>query len=730
MQRKTSLKDVIESFIDKDAENALDDSYRSFWNSLLIFAVKNKDDIPKNGALWEGAAFWQFATCQIWDDWITFKDWDCPPSRAEFRKDLKSIVERCTGLDWKRIQSIGSEGISKYRFKRLVAATAINYGFSNLEQLLSAFIRYYIEFELDEMSTFVGKKVLIDHVKETYPSFDNILKHATKRPYYKSLIKSSSEPHFAPVLPNEKKLTVHDERIEELRHDYFERSHVKGKVKSFIKNTAHGYFKIHGEGGTGKSAIMADLVNEFRDESYREEYLCVYHFIVSGANTATTKNFIKSLYKQLTEFFDLSDLEEEYRGILNSMNEEWDEFINNLIKKSSQLLHQASREKLLIFVDGLDEISQFDQTYTVAGRNLFYIPKKLPENVFFIVSSRHDNQQEYEIDLEEKVTLGKTEPEHRAEIKEYIKNKLSLPSVIKWIEADEEKSWRIEGKSDEDSLLNTLCIKSDYTFLYLFHLFRKIEHFNIKKLPDGLKGIYKNEYQRLFTTKEHEPLKKRILSAFAVFRPDISIKRLSIFCGTNDELLVTLMKDWLDIRLIAVEEEDGDFYYKINHLTFHEFITKDVPDIKPLKFSAEPHDRLIDALYSSFTLTGKSIKFKPVLPQRLKEETFRHLYSSLKLRNKVELFAKVLRNKHILREFYALGIISNKIIIKDMGTICNAIKASGKRELAKTIALRFIKEIAEAENPIISVQDIHDGSHNTMSYFMDCFNEYNRHEER
>lgn len=262
-------------------------------------------------------------------------------------------------------------------------------------------------------------------------------------------------------------------QIERLSTNFFERKYIFQEIDIFLNKNNCGFITVRGEAGAGKSAILANAVQKYKNS---EKLYCVYFFISTGSGFNDTVNFIESLYKQLDRIYDLSSLKESYSNLSNATgHSRYGYFLKELI----ETVAIQKEKKLLIIVDALDEIFGNDPTKVRSETNLLYIPKELPQNVFFLISSRNSRQQNYKGAILE-LSLEKDQLHQQQDIRGYIKKQTEREDVKKWIQ---------KNKLATEAFIELLCEKCEYRFIYLFHVFQDISEFDKDSLPNGIIGL-------------------------------------------------------------------------------------------------------------------------------------------------------------------------------------------------------------------------------------------------
>jgi hypothetical protein len=141
------------------------------------------------------------------------------------------------------------------------------------------------------------------------------------------------------------------------------REEMLSRINEYLRGDERKVMAVIGEGGSGKSALMAQA-------TLKEEY-CIYRFIGATPGSASLEGMLLNLAKDLKEKLDVpGDIPTEPREL------------NNYIQER---LNQATAEEpLTVFIDALDQLP--DETKSVS--ELFEIfPEDLPPHAKVVVSA-------------------------------------------------------------------------------------------------------------------------------------------------------------------------------------------------------------------------------------------------------------------------------------------------------------------------------------------------------
>lgn len=153
------------------------------------------------------------------------------------------------------------------------------------------------------------------------------------------------------------------------------REEILEKISIYINNpNERRIMSLIGKSGSGKSSVIAEAarLNEGTGS------LLVYRFIGTSSPSSNVVSLLQSVCGQIAKYFNI-----EAKALGNEGDEKAWYDINGLIQIFGNCLSLATNEKpLLLLLDSLDQLSDTDQ-----GRDLYWLPKEIPDNVHFIVSS-------------------------------------------------------------------------------------------------------------------------------------------------------------------------------------------------------------------------------------------------------------------------------------------------------------------------------------------------------
>ncbi|ELU05341.1 hypothetical protein CAPTEDRAFT_193037 [Capitella teleta] len=167
---------------------------------------------------------------------------------------------------------------------------------------------------------------------------------------------------------------LHHAHGSRLRDNFVGRSPLLKQCLSALKENKHQLLLLIGKPGCGKSALMASLVQEYASSpSVCSSALCtLVHFVGAAPGSANVIAILRQLCSELIRRFALNkDIPQEFK---------------NLVTVFAECLTEAASmcsSPLVLFMDGVDLLDDVHH-----ARNMEWLPKELPQNVVFVISSK------------------------------------------------------------------------------------------------------------------------------------------------------------------------------------------------------------------------------------------------------------------------------------------------------------------------------------------------------
>jgi hypothetical protein len=158
----------------------------------------------------------------------------------------------------------------------------------------------------------------------------------------------------------------------EERLEYFVgREGILGEIANYLRSDDRKLFVIAGEGGSGKSALIAKAVEEA--QAAHPDAALVYRFIGATPGSSDARSLLNSLCREISRVYGApeDDVPIGFRDLVPEFNQ--------------RLGLAKADQPLLVFLDSLDQLSEAH-----GARGLSWLPSELPAGVSLVVSTRMD----------------------------------------------------------------------------------------------------------------------------------------------------------------------------------------------------------------------------------------------------------------------------------------------------------------------------------------------------
>ena len=333
--------------------------------------------------------------------------------------------------------------------------------------------------------------------------------------------------------------------IEEKIRRFCGRGFVFNTFQQFITENPHGYFTIVGDAGMGKSSIVAKYVSQHKSP-------CYFNILVEGRNRPEL--FLKSIRRQLIGRYHLP----------NSADADLPTLLANVAEKLT------SDQPFVIAIDALDEVEQEPRG------NILYLPKTLPNNVYFLLTRRPyslDKKRllvevpEKELDLRDQKYIN----DNQDDIKEYIRFVINTDTEYK----KGLRNW-IQSRSIPDTIfVEQVANKSENNFMYLRYVLPAIakgdyNDLSLKELPDGLRQYYQSHWVRMGMEAKPGQLIEIVLYILLEIGTPIPCKMIAGIAKVDECDVGKVLDKW--VEYLKKQNVEGEICYTIYHASFLDFL--------------------------------------------------------------------------------------------------------------------------------------------------------------
>jgi hypothetical protein len=340
------------------------------------------------------------------------------------------------------------------------------------------------------------------------------------------------------------------------------REFVFAAINKFLNQSDRGYFTIIGDPGIGKSAILAHYVSQNPGVVY-------YNVEISGKNCV--EEFLTTICTQLIEIAQNQGIKNLTTNFSDSTTED-SGFLSLLLQQISNRLQP--KQRLIITIDGCDRIDINNQP---RGSNIFYLPRYLPEKVYFILSRRLFLADKSGLLIEtpaQSLDLSNYPEQNRADIQEYIKTYLNELSNS----VDASAPYRTvrslsEEKNPGDVSLNTIeqGFNDETNFMYVKEILADIAE---DIYPQNLQIYYQNHLEKMIlATHKQQPMALQVLNILVQEQP-ISIEAIAERLDTDEYEIKVILDKWREF--LHLESIAAEIHYSIYHASFRDWLRQQI----------------------------------------------------------------------------------------------------------------------------------------------------------
>ena len=349
------------------------------------------------------------------------------------------------------------------------------------------------------------------------------------------------------------------------------RGFVFAAFANFINTNKKGYFTVIGDAGMGKSTIAAKYVFEHKT-------ICYFNNLQENRNSPEL--FLESIRQQLINRYQLTNVDKDDLSTL-------------LVKVTEKI---TTNEKLIIVVDALDEVKQ-----EPGGENILYLPKTLPDNVYFFLTRRRyepTKERLYAEGLKKEsldLTDSQYDKENQHDIQEYIRFRLKNDPEHQ----DGLQTWIKTKNITDNAFVNELATKSENNFMYLRYVLPaiaegKYNDLNLTQLPQGLQNYYQTHWERMKMNDSSKKMKVMILFILVEIGTPISGEMMFDIVNEDECDVDDILNEW--IEYLKPQTIDEDICYSIYHASFLDFL-KAKKEFNPTRRLFEDvNQRIVDYL--------------------------------------------------------------------------------------------------------------------------------------
>jgi hypothetical protein len=347
--------------------------------------------------------------------------------------------------------------------------------------------------------------------------------------------------------------------IDEATKDFVGREYIYRAIDAFVTSQPQGYVIVEGDPGMGKTALLANFV---------QQQHCIAYFNERLAGRNRSAQFLESICRQLIERYQLP-----YPSLPRNATEDGS-FLAQLLNEIS--LRLSPGERLLIAVDALDEV---DLTTHIPGANLLYLPERLPPAIYFVLTRRRMADAHLRIRMPQLlVNLVDYHTDSQRDIHTYIRRAAEDETRRQL------RAWLQRQALSTDQFVQVLAEKSEDNFMYLYHMVSALDQGTLyldrglTSLPVGLQGYYQDHWRYMRGQAGDEiwfHYKLPVIMALTAVREPVSIELIRHFSKVEEYTRIrAVLQEWVQfLREVKITEGGGpQKRYRLYHTSFHDFI--------------------------------------------------------------------------------------------------------------------------------------------------------------
>ncbi|MTJ54189.1 ATP-binding protein [Anabaena sp. UHCC 0253] len=382
--------------------------------------------------------------------------------------------------------------------------------------------------------------------------------------------------------------------IQQKSANFLGRDFVFTAINHFLDHYNRGYFTIIGLPGSGKSAIIAKYIQENPQAIY-------YNAELEGKNQAA--EFLRFICQQLLDITPPQPSPQARReqnipsftgerGVLPDNATEGSWFLSLLLQQISDNLQP--NQKLIIAIDSLN---CSDRNSQPPGTNIFYLPRYIPQGVYFLLSRRPFLSDNSGLLIEapvESLHLEDYPQENKQDIQAYIQSYINLspecrdvpwnvstPNNVSIPNANNPstlKSWLNTHQINEAEFITNLTNCSENNFMYVSQILTAITNNFYPQpsqletsFPPQLETYYQQHLEKMLGS-QHQDFPLAVLKVLAQTTQPISATDIANLLNTDEYDVEELLENW--IEFLTQENRSDNIYYSFYHFSFRDFLNK------------------------------------------------------------------------------------------------------------------------------------------------------------
>jgi hypothetical protein len=345
--------------------------------------------------------------------------------------------------------------------------------------------------------------------------------------------------------------------VDERTRNFVGREFVFAGIRRVLAGEEHtsGYAVIRGEPGIGKTSLAASLV-------VRHGY--VHHFNVAAENIRSPAQFLQNVCAQLIVRYGLG------HAALPPQAGQDAGFLSQVLAESADVARQRGELPVVVVVDALDEA---EDTALSASANRLYLPRALPDGVFFVVTTREEADYRLDVDHEAEIWIRDDDPANQRDVARYVEAFVAAHAEVMDARMAE---WDISPAAFAAQMITL----SEGNFMYLVHVLPQIARSELGRpaagglagLPRGLRRYYQRHWREMkdVNPQRFAARQRPVLCFLATSREPVTLARLREWTGLEPGDIRAVVEEWREF--LNEEPGPGPPRYRLYHHSFADFL--------------------------------------------------------------------------------------------------------------------------------------------------------------
>jgi hypothetical protein len=355
---------------------------------------------------------------------------------------------------------------------------------------------------------------------------------------------------------------------------------------------------ITGDPGTGKSAIVAELVHRNPGGQVLAYHCCQWDV----ADTLKASRFVRSIAAMIVGKLEGYAALMEDPTVQEALSQSQCEAdpgsaLERGILTRLEHLHAPEDGPRYLLIDALDESLLAPPGSLTIVDLLASRLDRLPAWLKIVATTRKEAPVLDRLAGLRAETLAAQSPENLADVRQFLEARLSSPNLAEKL---------VESRLTASVVTEALCVKSSGNFLYVEQALRGLENgvyqlTQLDALPPGLGGLYTLRFERQFPDGAAFGSAKRLLDVVVAAREPLMEPQLAAATELDLEEELPVVLEQLSSYVPARLDAEGQPRYAIYHKSLDDWLTDRSRRGKLHSASAKRgHERLAAACWSEY----------------------------------------------------------------------------------------------------------------------------------